>query len=187
MGSLHATRPLSPPPSGIHNPASGVYSPNSVLCMARGGSPGPTPGWNLYPGPGMGTQAWGHQKRPRKCVSFPGHLGDSAGSLGELGSLGLLPPDSEEPCPGSSPQKSCAVHSAESSETCGWPRLCNDPIAGPWYQLQAFSLPSRQDLKGRMHRDLGCVKCVPAQSLGLGTKRGRGRRGTAQSVVLQGP
>ena len=88
---------------------------------------------------------------------------------------------------GPAPQKSCAGHSAESSETCGWPLLCNDPIAGPWYQLQAFSLPSRQDLKGCVHRDLGCVKCVPAQSLGLGTKRGCGRRGTAQSVVLQGP
>lgn len=104
LGSLHAARPLSLPPSEVHNPASGVYSPNSGLCMARGGSPGPTPGWNLYPGPGaLGGQAWGHQKRPRKCVSFPVYLGDNAGSPGELGSLGLLSPDSEEPCPGSSP------------------------------------------------------------------------------------
>lgn len=88
---------------------------------------------------------------------------------------------------GPAPQKSCAGHSAESSETCGWPLLCNDPITGAWYQLQAFSLSSRQDLEGCVHPDLGCVICVPTQSLGLGTKRGRGRRGTAQSVVLQGP
>lgn len=187
MGSLHATRPLSPPPSGIHNPASGVYSPNSVLCMARGallaqhraGTSTQAQAWVLRPGatrrgpesvsPSQGT--WATVQGPSVSWAL------WASCLLILRSLVLGP----------APQKSCAVHSAESSETCGWPRLRNDPIAGPWYQLQAFSLPSRQGLKGRMHRDLGCVKCVPAQSLGLGTKRGRGRRGTAQSVVLQGP
>lgn len=163
--------------------------PQQRALHGKGGSPGPTPGWNLYPRPGMDTQAQGlWEARPGATRRSPESVSPSqcvwvtvqgaqvswalwASCLLILRSLVLGP----------APQKSCSGHSAESSETCGQPLLCNDPIAGHWYQLQAFSLPSRQDLKGCMHPALGYVKRVTAQSLGLGTKRGRGRRGTEPS------
>lgn len=152
----------------------------------KDGSPGPTPGWNPYPGPGTYTQAQGSQEGPRKCVPFPmcqSYSVESQLSQTPWTSCSLI---LRSPVLGPAPQKSRAGHSAESSETCGQAAVMQRPHHWP-AGVSYRPFRKANGLRGCMHPDLEVCEIGACAEPWLWNQKGWTEEGdSAQSMALQG-
>lgn len=89
---------------------------------------------------------------------------------------------------GPAPQKSCSGHSAESSETCGQPLLCNDPHRWSLVSATGLQPPFQAGPQGVHAPSLGvCETCDRTEPWPWSQKRPWEEGHRAQLVVLPGP